>query len=70
MPESPRWLMTQERYGEAYLVFRRIGKSNKKNLNECPELQELKHMKKSKTLDLQLNQRLNETSQFIEKHVN
>ncbi|RNA07782.1 organic cation transporter [Brachionus plicatilis] len=70
IPESPRWLMTQERFHEAYRIFKRIAKSNKKKLNECSELQGLKFMQKTieKKEDIQLNEQMNE-SERVEKHL-
>jgi MFS transporter, OCT family, solute carrier family 22 (organic cation transporter), member 4/5 len=41
VPESPRWLITKNRSNDAYKIFKRIARSNKKvieNLNEIEEL--------------------------------
>jgi hypothetical protein len=42
VPESPRWLLTKGRYAEAYAIFYRIAKSNKKPTDCLQELEVLK----------------------------
>jgi MFS family permease len=42
LPESPRWLLANNRSSQAYLVFKRIAKSNKKDFENLNELECLK----------------------------
>ena len=46
VPESPRWLMSKGRTNEAYKVFKKIAKANKKQLSSLIELENLKQPKK------------------------
>lgn len=45
VPESPRWLMSKGRTNEAYKVFKKIAKANKKQLSSLIELENLKQAK-------------------------
>jgi hypothetical protein len=38
MPESPRWLITKNRTDDAYTIFKRIAKSNKRSIPDTCEL--------------------------------
>jgi hypothetical protein len=42
VPESPRWLLTKGKYAEAYKIFHRIAKSNKKPTECLRELELLR----------------------------
>jgi MFS transporter, OCT family, solute carrier family 22 (organic cation transporter), member 4/5 len=41
VPESPRWLITKNRSNDAYKIFKRIARSNKKTIENLNELEEL-----------------------------
>ena len=41
VPESPRWLITKNRSNDAYKIFKRIARSNKKIIENLNELEEL-----------------------------
>lgn len=42
LPESPRWLLANKHIAQAYLIFKRIAKSNKKDFENLNELECLK----------------------------
>lgn len=66
--------MTQKRFDEAYRIFKRIARSNRRKLNECIELQKLRHLKENVerqklNKDIQFVENPNDSDQAIEKHV-
>ncbi len=76
LPESPRWLMTKQKYGKAHKVFERIAKSNKKPTDCLKEIEALKfkdleNQEKSPDSEVELQKLNNEPSAEQEpKYVN
>lgn len=67
--------MTKKKFLQAYIVFKRIAKSNKQKFEELAELDELKQEvgqirpKLSQVEHIQLNQNLREPENLTEQHV-
>ena len=41
VPESPRWLIVKNKTDEAYVIFKRVAKSNGKSIDSLNELEPL-----------------------------
>ncbi|RNA13309.1 organic cation transporter [Brachionus plicatilis] len=72
VPESPRWLMTKKKFVQAHSVFKKIARANKKNLNDCTELENLKLLATKNEKENELNdmeKMIDESSDTTERNL-